>query len=209
MPTNALDFKNTEDVQTIQNITNVIKAEVVSSFAKEQREAEKDFTADYEKVLNMTTLSMKMFANSYYKSATFLEASDIEQIKDSLNNYTNDSDKVTEFKNAIIDDLTEFQKQIKTNHVQKLAELGKQKQFLEKQIRILDVEKNKLVMERLAKIVWPYDQKTKEYDAKIAKLQMQVQKYAQKIEDLQQMRPAADEKDILLYQMSFKDKFKK
>lgn len=193
------------EVETNQGATNTINTESIKFCAAVREE---NVALDYEKILNMTSLSIKMFANSFYKSSEFLEPSDIEQIKDSLNNYVNNNEKVVEFKNAILNDLTKFQKQIKVNHVQKLAELEKQKQFSEKQLRVLEFEKQKLVMDRLAKIAWPYDAKTKEYDNKIAALQIQVQKLAQKIEELQQMRPAANEKEILLYRMYLTEKYK-
>lgn len=205
MMTSALEMNNLENNETIKGITNVIKQEFVSSYVTKQ--VVEDDVTDYQKVLNMTALSMKMYANSYYKSAVFLDLSDIEQIKDSLNNYSNDN--VIEFKKEVIEDLTKFQNQIKANYIQKLSELGTQKQFLEKQAKVLDFERIKLIKERLAKIAWPYDQKTKEYDSKIAKLQMQVQKFEQKIHELQQMRPMASERDILVFQMSLKDKLVK
>lgn len=208
MATQTLDLKNAEDIITIQNITNVIKHDIVNPFFKEKEEISDsaDCTSEYEKIFNLTSLSLKMFANSYYKSQPFLEVSDIEQIKESLNNYPNEDTKVKEFKTAIIKDLTIFQQQIKSNHVQRLAELTKQKQFLDKQVRILDFEKNKLIMDRLSKVSWPYDHKTKEYDAKIAKLQMQAKKFEQKIEELKSKKPTANEKDIILYQMALREK---
>lgn len=193
------------EIETTQGVTNTINTESIKFCAAVREE---NVTLDYEKILNMTSLSIKMFANSFYKSSEFLEPSDIEQIKDSLNNYVNNNEKVVEFKNAILNDLTKFQKQIKVNHVQKLAELEKQRQFSEKQLRVLEFEKQKLVMDRLSKIAWPYDAKTKEYDSKIAASQMQVQKLAQKIEELQHMRPAANEKEILLYRMYLTEKYK-
>ena len=202
MTATVLEMKNIESEDSIRIITNAIKNEFVSVTTNGETS-----NTDCEKVVRMTALSVKKFANIYYKKSEFLEISDIEQIKDSLKNYANKDSKVSEFKKVIIDDLTAFQQQIKTNYVQRLTELGKQKQDAEKQIRVMDFEKNKLVMERLSRIVWPYDQTTKEYDSKIAKLQMQVEKYTQQIEDLKQMRPVANEKDILLYQINFKNKF--
>ena len=165
------------------------------------------FSADSKKVLSHTTMAIKSLANSYYKASPFLEVSDIEQIKNSLNNYANNDKKVSEFKNALIKDLTNFQAQIKTSHIQKLAELGKEKQFCEKQVKVLDFAKHKLIMDRLAKVEWPYDSKTKEYEGKIAALQIKIQKYEQKIDELGKKRPSANEKDILIYQMQLKEKF--
>lgn len=198
------------DIMTLESETKEVVTKTmqnVQNYVSTTRE--ENVVLDYQKILNMTSLSIKMFANSYYKSSEFLEPSDIEQIKDSLNNYVNSNEKVIEFKTAILNDLTKFQKQIKTNHVQKLAELERQKQFCEKQLNVITFEKNKLVMERLSKVIWPYDSKTKAYDGKIAALQLQLQKYQQKIYDLQQMRPAANEKEILLYRMYLNEKYNK
>lgn len=198
------------DIMTLESETKEVVTNTIQNaqnYVSTTRE--ENVVLDYQKILNMTSLSIKMFANSYYKSSEFLEPSDIEQIKDSLNNYANSNEKVIEFKTAILNDLTKFQKQIKTNHVQKLAELERQKQFCEKQLNVITFEKNKLVMERLSKVIWPYDSKTKEYDSKIAALQLQLQKYQQKIYDLQQMRPAANEKEILLYRMYLNEKYSK
>lgn len=166
-----------------------------------------DVSVDYDKMVNMTALSIKMFANSYYKKAPFIETSDIDQIKDSLNNYAKNNVKLADFKNTIINDLTDFQKQIKSNYVKKLADLGKQKQICERQIMSIEFQKNKLIMDRLSKVVWPYDEKTKEFDAQISALDIKVAKLTQKINELQQTKPVADEKDILMYKMHLKEKF--
>lgn len=201
----ALDVQDNENSKTIKNATNALKNDSINYFTKTDEEQE--IPADCQKILNMTALSIKMFANSYYKSSAYLEPTDIDQIKNSLNNYANNHEKINDFKQELIEDLTKFQKQIKENHIQRIADLIKDKQFCEKQIKIFDFEKNKLIMERLSKIVWPYDEKTKEYDNKIAQLQLKIQQYTQKIENLRQMRPAANEKDILLYRMHLKEKF--
>lgn len=161
---------------------------------------------DHEKILNLTTISLKMYSTSYYKESAFLELSDIDQIKSALTNYLNKDEKIAEFKNELIGDLTDFQKKINTNHVQKLFALAKQKQEIEKQIKALDAEKRKL-MSKLPKFFWSYDKTIKEYDNKIAALNVQVQKCVQKISSLEQARPSANEKDILLYQMSLKEKY--
>jgi len=164
---------------------------------------------DYSKILSQTTISLNKFANSHYKTTVMLEPNEIDHIKDSLNNYKSDDSRVTEFKNQLLGDLTDFQKQIKTNYSERIADYRKQQLLCEKQIQILNVEKHKLIMNRLSKIAWPYDDKTKEYDNKIAMLTTQSQQYAQKATQAEQMRPAANEKDVLLYQMKLKDKYSK
>jgi len=168
---------------------------------------EQDFSEDFKKIFNLTNLSIKMFASSYYKNGTYLEPSDIDQIKSSLNNYANKDEKVCEFKQQLINDLTEFQNQIRAKHLQQMVEITKQQQEYENRIVALESEKNKLVRARLAKMAWPYDAKTKEYDNKIAMLQAKVEQFAQKAANIKAMRPAANEKDILIYQMQLKEKY--
>lgn len=182
-------------------------ANVISSVKASAPEKPAEIDVDCEKLLKFTTMSIRMLTNSYYKSTPFIEAGDIEHIKESLNNYANKDDKLAEFKNAIINDLSDFQKQIKAHHVEKLTALMKEQQLCERQIQVLTTAKNQLVRERLAKVEWPYDAKTKAYDSKIAALQITNQKHLQKIEDMRRSKPLASEKDIILYQMQLKEKF--
>lgn len=206
MTASVLDMKNQEDDHIIQSITSTIKCESVNYLEKITRE---DSNNDYEKIINMTTLSMKMFSTSHYKKSAFLDINEVEQIKESIISYSDKDRGISNLKQELINDLTEFQKQIKTNYVERISDMEKQKKLCEKQAMILEYEKNKLIMDRLSKIVWPYDQKTKEYDAQIEKLQIQVQKYQQKITEMQQTKPIANEKDILIYQIKIKEKYKK
>lgn len=191
--------------QTLDNLSkNQITLESVNFLSTIQQD---DLKVEYEKLLKLTTMSVKMHSTSYYKAFTSLEPTDIEQIKIALENYKNDNAKINEFKAALIEDLTNFQQEIKSNQIQKLNELRKQRQLMERQLRILSVEKHKLIMDRLSKIAWPYDEKTKEYDRKINQLEKQLEQNAQKIIDLKSMRPMANEKEILMYQMHLKEKF--
>lgn len=190
------------DNLSLQQI-NLEAVNYISTVTKENDELK----AEYEKLLKLTTMSVKMHSTSYYKTFTALEPIEIEQIKNALENYKNDNAKINEFKAELIEDLTNFQQQIKSNQIQKLNELRKQRQLMERQLRIFSVEKHKLIMDRLSKIAWPYDEKTKDYDRKIAQLEAQLEQNAQKIIDLKSMRPMANEKEILIYQMHLKEKF--
>lgn len=201
-----IDLNNQEDINTMKHATKAIRSEFIAYYNKAGKN-EEDLSGLYSKILQMTNLSIKMYANSHYKTTAYLENLDIDQIKASLQNYANDNEKINEFKKAIIEDLSLFQKKIKETHLQKIVEMNKQKQLLEKQIRIWDYEKNRLIAERLSKIMWPYDSKTKEYDAKILTTQGQIKIIAEKLENLRQTKPMANEKDILLYQMHLKEKF--
>ncbi len=166
-----------------------------------------DFSEDYRKILSMTNMSIKMLSTSYYKESTYLEACDIDQIKASLNNYANKDQKVLEFKQNIIHDLTQFQRQIKDKHLQEVIQITKQHQEFVKMVTTLEAEKEQLVRSRLAKMAWPYDAKTKEYDNKIAMAKARVEQFAQKVEALKDKKPVASEKDIIVFQMSLKEKF--
>lgn len=195
--------------QALDNFsTNQINLEAVNFISTVTKE-NADLKAEYEKLLKLTTMSVKMHSTSYYKAFTSLEPMDIEQIKKALENYKNENPKINEYKAELIADLTNFQQQIKSNQIQKLNELRKQRQLMERQLRIFSVEKHKLIMDRLSKIAWPYDEKTKDYDRKIAQLEAQLGQNEQKIISLKAMRPMANEKEILIYQMHLKEKFAK
>lgn len=193
-----------EDIVTIAKAANEIHKEF--NFCSSTTPAK---TEEYSKIFRQTTLSLKKFANSHYKTTAALEPTEIEQIKACLNNYACDDERVAEFKKQIIDDLSTFQAQIKVSYTEKIAEYHKKRQFCEKQIRVYEYEKNRIIMDRLSKIVWPYDEKTKDLDNKIATLQVQIQQYTNKAKTASQMRPAANEKEILLYEMQLKEKFSK
>lgn len=201
----VFEVENEKNADAFKNSTDVIKSNLVSYFAEVNKDA--DFTGDYNEIINLTSLSIKKFANAGYKTSPFLESRDIDQIKTSLDNYASRNETLYELKNELIEDLTNFQTQIKANHFQRIDELIKQKQHYEKQIKVTDFAKHKLVMDRLSKIVWPYDAQTKEYDIRIAKLEIQIKQCEQKIETLRKMRPVASEKDIILYQMHLKEKY--
>lgn len=162
---------------------------------------------EYEKFLNLTSLSIKMFASSFYKETICLDTNDVDQIKAALNNYVSKNDAIKKVKEELLGDLTIFQKQIRDTHVQRISTLMKDKKQFEKELATTEYEKNKIIMERLSKIVWPYDNKTKELDVKIEKLQLQIKKCQSKVDELQKIRPIANEKDIIIYQMHLKEQY--
>lgn len=162
---------------------------------------------DFAKIVKHTTMSMKNMACAYYKAGTFLDVADIEQIKVSLNNFTVDDLKVCQFKAELVSDLTGIQKKIESKHAEKLRKMVEEKTMYERQIKVLDFAKNKLIMDRLSKIQWPYDSKTQEFDAKISGLNARVENLSRRLEEAKKMRPSADEKDILIYQMEIREKY--
>ena len=164
-------------------------------------------SGDYEKVVRFVAMSMKNMSNAYYKTSTFLDTQDVEQIKSALNNYIKADLKDCSFKKSIMEDLTDIQNKIKTKHIQKQKDLENEKTACERQAKVLEFAKSKLIMDRLSKIQWPYDSKTQEYENQIQKLIIKAEKSGQKLEELKKMRPVADEKDILIYQMNIKEKY--
>lgn len=165
--------------------------------------------AECDKVVRHTTMAMQRFANSHFKSVAGLEARDVEQIKDALRNFRCDDARAKEVKEAIIEDLTEFQTYIRKSNINIIAENKKQIEFCKKQLMVAEVEKNKLIMARLSKIAWPYDAKTKAYDNKIAALEAKIEYHQQKIATAKINRPMASEKDILVYGAKLKEKYLK
>lgn len=197
------NIKQLEDALTIESITKSITQENCIQKPINCQETE----AEYNKILNMTNLALKVIANSNYKTKVCLEVSDIEQIKSSLVNFASKKDRINLLKKELIEDLTSFQKQIKAKHCEVFETLFTQKQKLERQIGVLNFEKHKLIMQRLSNIIWPYDSKTKAYDEQIEALQKQIEIVLKKLENYKQTSAAASEKDILLYQMHLKEKF--
>lgn len=199
-----LDLEDAQN-KSIEDASLVIRNGLVNFFSAMQEE--RDYSKEYEKILDLTEESIRKYTESEYKFNACIEPYEIDQIKKALISYTNNHEKTNEFKKEIIDDLTEFQKQILTGHKKRITEFVREKETCEKQLKILECEKNKLIMDRLSKIVWPYDAKTKEYDQKIAQLQAKIEQYTNKITNLKGMRPAANERDILLYKMHLREKF--
>lgn len=179
--------------------------ELTTSVRNENLEKAQEFV--YKKILSYTSKSIKAHATANYKSHVFIEISDLEKIKDALNQFTSKSDKVEQFKKELINDLTNFEMQIKLNHTQNIVDLAEEKQFCQKQIQIFEFGKQKLIRERLAKLVWPYDAKTKEYDSKIEILTDKLNKIEKSIEEAKSMRPMAKEKEIVAYQQQLINKF--
>lgn len=195
----------TEENKSIEEAGYILKQGLAKYFSTMQEERE--FEQVREKMLNYTINSIKKYAYYSLKTHTFLEPYEVEQVKKALINYTSTGKQANELKKELLEDLTKFQHQIMNGQSEKLIELVREKDTLEKQIKVLEYEKNELIRERLAKIVWPYDAKTKKYDQKIAQLQAKVEQYAKKIENSRNMRAVATEKDILLYKMHLKEKF--
>ena len=201
------EFLAIEDAKTITSAVNILKQEFVSCYPSEVDNTSQEENQNIEKLFNMTNMSIKMYSKSYYKKSASLDTIELEQIKNALENYKNNNERVKNFKNEIIENLTSFQQQIRTNHVQKIVELRKEQKLMEKECAVLNVEKHKLIMDRLSKILWPYDEKTKQYDARIAATELKIKRLAQRAEELEAARPSAKEKDILLYQMQLKEKY--
>lgn len=194
-----------EENKSIEDASSVIRSGLVKFFSAMKEE--QSYTQDYARLVDLTEESISKYTSSQYKFTNCLEPNEIEQIKKALKKYTNDNEKVNAFKKEILEDLTAFQQNILTSHKERIIEVAKEKETCEKQMRICESEKNRLIMDRLSKIVWPYDETTKEYDAKIAQLQAKVQQYSNKIETLKTMRPSANERDILLFKLQLKEKF--
>lgn len=200
-------MRNYSVLEFLDEISTSDSEKIVTEICNEKYKEESK--EDYNEVLAYASRSIKAHANASYKSHTFIEVSDIEKIKDALNQFANKNDKVAQFKKELINDLTSFEMQIKIDHAQNLIELAEEKQFCQKQIQIFEFGKQKLIRERLAKMAWPYDSKTKEYDKKIEILNEKLSKIEQTIEEAKAMRPMAKEKEVLAYQQQLINKFSK
>jgi len=194
------EFKNLE-------LSKAGNSAVINNVTAAKGQSEQNFSEDYNKILNLTAISIRMHATSNFKDSEFLEINEIDKIKSSLANYTNQNKVVEDFKNEIIDDLTDFQKRIRTNHIQKIVDLTKEKQLYEMEINSIHNEAQKSAKGGLFQIKWPATAEKKETEGRIAAMQAKVQNLKQKISHLEQAKPFASEKDILLYRMHMKEKY--
>ena len=192
---NAVAIKNVE-----KNTFSVDTVEFVST-------TENKSALEISKLVKMTSMSINTSANAQFKTRCYLTPHDVETIKDALNNFTSKDVTVNNFKAQLISDLTDFQDKIVTNHIATLRKLRSEKALLEKSARDLDAAKNKIVMDRLSKIQWPYNEVTKQIDSKIAVINVKTAKYAKRIQELEETKPVAEEKDLILYQMEMKQKY--
>lgn len=165
------------------------------------------FDEEYKKVLNLTSLSVKTFANALSKDSTYLESNDIDRIKNSLISYNNKDEKIKAFKDELINDLSEFQRQIERKHNQQIIEYKNQAQIYQRELRAIQNERNEAVLTKLFNIAWPNNSKAKEYENKMATLKTKAETCIKRVTELQSMPPVANEKDILLYQLHLKEKY--
>lgn len=194
------DFKNLELIKTGNS-------EVIKSVTAAMEKSDENFSEDYNKILNLTAISIKMHANSNFKDSEFLEINEIDKIKSSLANYTNQNKRVEAFKNELIEDLTDFQKRIRTNHIKKIVDLTKEKQLYEMEINSIQNETQQQTKGGLFQIRWPANTEKRETEGRIAAMQAKIQNLKQKILHLEQTKPVATEKDLLLYRMHMKEKY--
>lgn len=197
--------KTYQDEVTVQKAAQGFQQE----FASYKIVSKPENTEECNKLVTHTAMTINKHSNSFYKNSTCLEPHDIEQIKNALKNYKCDSPAVLNIKNALIEDLTGFQREIVEFHNKNISEMKKERQLLEKQLRICEYDKHKLISDRLSKIMWPYDAKTKEFDEKISALQKKIEFLGQKIQQQKSLRPIADAKTVLLYELKLKEKFLK
>lgn len=180
---------------------DLLALNISNSFSIEPSKVYTDENLDL--IVNKIASAMNAAANQKFKGSTFLEPCELEDVKKILDTEQCD----TETKNKFEKELTNFQEQIKTNYVQQINEYNEKKILCDMQIERLESLKKHLVMERLSQMSWPYDEKTREYDRKIASLKIQSERCYQRVQEIRTLRPAAKEKDILIFQVQLKDKF--
>ena len=148
--------------------------------------------------------AMNRVAKQEFKGSFFLEPDEVESLKkDVFINETISSEKRAELEH----ELTKFQQEITTNYKEAISDYKEKRMYCETQMYMFEQAKKESVMKRAAQMLWPFDEKTRSYDAQIASLKIQAARYSQKIEDIESMRPAAKEKDIMLFQVKLKEKF--
>ena len=154
-------------------------------------------------VVDKVVSAISCVASLQFKGSSFVEPQEIDQVKkilqgESCNIYT---------KKQIEQELTNFQNKINSEYKDKIKEYSAAKIELEDKLDVLESRKSKLVAERLAQFAWPFDEQTRAYDRKIYEFKARIRSFELKIQSVEAMRPAAREKDILVFQHQLKEKF--
>jgi len=161
------------------------------------------YEVDFDYIINAVVSSMTNVAKLPTKKSTFIEPNEIEAIKKSLNSYSADCEAIDEFRLA----LTIFQEKIQIEYAQKIKLYNDERIVFEAQIDSLEAAKRKIVNKRLSQMLWPFDEQTRKYDSQIDSLKIRAGRCAQKANAIMAMRPAANEKDLLVFKAQLKQKF--
>lgn len=200
----VLEEENKEDLVTLVSAVKSLKTEFVSKLIKP---AAKDYDAEFKKLLTQTIMGLKKCANLSYKEHEEIEVDEILQIKAALSNFANDDSKIKEFKNSLLNDLDNFQSSLRQKKVRLLEQLKQEQRGYIKKAKELEIAKNKLIMDRLSNILWPYDEKTKSYDKQIEQCKIQLANCIRRIHLVHLTKATADTKDLMLYEMKMKEKY--
>jgi len=187
------DELTTLDASSLRN-----RIEQMTSIGKEA-----PLEANYSEAVDRIVSAMNNMASLSYKGAKFLEPSEVKTILDSLENYEERLEKIAEIKK----ELEEFKKRIQTNYSQKIHEQKEERFSCENQLEMLEKAKIQKMKENLLRTLWPYDVMTERYNRNIESLKTRITKCNFNIQQLTGMRPAANEKDIMLFQFQLKAKF--
>jgi len=190
-----------EEEEAEEKANEIVALNVENSFGSVASEDYTEIAIDL--LVDKIAAALKTAANQQFKGTTFLEPNEVEDVKKILEAEHCDNTKKAELEK----ELTKFQNGIISNYKQKLNELDEKKIAVENQLATLTSQKNSLVMKRLSKMLWPFNAETAKYEAKIEVLKTQLAKFQQKIEAIESMRPAAGEKDLLLFNVQLKEKF--
>lgn len=183
--------------QTIENQSqDIIAFNVANSFENEVYEV------DFNHVINAVVSAMSKTANQPVKGRAFIEPCEIEEIKNSLDKEISD----TKAAEAVREELTNFQNKITADYRNKVKEFNAEKIRIENEIDALMIAKSDLVNQRLQNFQWPFNDTTRSIDAKIERLKLMARKCIMKADEVLQMRPAASEKEILMFKAQLQEK---
>lgn len=190
------------------NIKDIDGVVLVSEVQKKSAEssAQVDLSDDdIDVIVRRIASAMNRIANLGYKGSTFIEPGEVEQLKKDV--FRNENIEYG-LKIELEAELTKFQQEITTHYKEAIKEYTSKIKYCETQIRVIEMSKKEIISKRLSKMLWPFDANTKACDNKIAAFKIQASRYTQKLADIEQMRPAANEKDIVMFQLKLKEKFK-
>lgn len=159
--------------------------------------------AKLKMTVNNVTSAIVNISQRRFKETPCLRLDEFNSIKAMLAK----QDCNTVEKQKIESALTFFQDKIKQDYTATIQECMNNMMTYETAIDNLEEQKRKIIVERLTNFSWPFNETTRAYDNKIFNLKCKLHQCRTQLEDVEIMGPAANEKDIVFFNMFLKEQF--
>lgn len=205
--TGELNFISGEIGKLLDENMDLIALNISKSLEIETQEPEIEEVSDSDinLVVNQVLSAVSSMSQAQYKGSPFIEGVGIDQVQNILAK----SSCSSEIKSEIENELQMFEENIKVNYKKMVNEYNYKIMDLEKQIKTFEMEKQKIVDSRTARLLWPFNAETRYYDNNIFNLKCKIKNIGTKLEELLSMKPMAREQDLIDLDLKLKQKFVK